>query len=79
MSHSTLYRKVKSVTGVSINEFIRRHRMRRAAELLSTQNIAVKEVAYSVGISSYTYFRKTFKDEYGVSPTEYKKGVRDEN
>lgn len=73
LSPSTLYRKLKGLTGISTNEYIRKVKIRRAAELLRTESYNVSEVMWQVGINSAVYFRQCFKDEYGVSPSEYRK------
>lgn len=72
MSHSTLYRKIKGLTEMSANEFIRKIKMRRSQALLK-DGYSVSEIAYMLGFSSSAYFRQCFKDEYGMSPTEYMK------
>jgi signal transduction histidine kinase/ligand-binding sensor domain-containing protein/DNA-binding response OmpR family regulator len=71
MSHSTLYRKIKALTGGSVNEFIRKVKMQKAAEYLSTGEFTVSEVAFKVGISSMLYFRQCFKEEFGTNPSEF--------
>lgn len=76
MSRSTLYRRVKSLTGISANEYIRRKRMEIAKELLIDGGIPVSEIAYKVGCSSMSYFRQTFKDIYGVIPSEYLRNLK---
>jgi signal transduction histidine kinase/ligand-binding sensor domain-containing protein/DNA-binding response OmpR family regulator len=73
MSHSTLYRKIKAVTGLSINEFIRKIKIQYAEELLLTGRFTISEVAFHVGFSSVPYFRQCFKEEYGSLPSEYMK------
>ncbi len=73
MSASTLYRKMKALTGLSTNEFIRKIRMRKAAEMLSSGNFNVSETAWNIGINSLIYFRQCFKEEYGCSPSVYRK------
>lgn len=73
MSHSTLYRKVKAVTGMSVNEFIRKVKLRKAAQALLQGNHTVSEISYMTGFSSVAYFRQCFKTEFGVSPSEYSK------
>lgn len=73
MSHSTLYRKIKGLTDMSANEFIRKVKMRKGAELLMSGQHSVSEIAYMTGFSSVTYFRQCFKDEYGLSPSDYVK------
>ncbi len=74
MSHSTLYRKVKSITGLTIARLIRRERARFAAELLSTGKYTVSEISLMVGMGSQANFRQCFKEEFGVTPSEYRKG-----
>lgn len=73
MSHSTLYRKTKAITGFSINEFVRKVKMQYAEELLLTGRYTISEIAFHVGFNSVNYFRQCFKDEFGSPPTEYVK------
>ena len=68
-----LYRKLKSITGMSTNEFIRSFKMKRAAQLLKQNKLRVSEVAFMVGFNDPKYFRKCFKNEFGKSPSEYAK------
>lgn len=74
MSNSTLYRKLKSLTGLSANEFIRKMRMHKAKELLSKGGCNVSEAAWSVGIGSIIYFRQCFMNEFGMLPSEFRRG-----
>lgn len=74
MSHSTLYRKVKAVTGLTVNSLIRKCRAREAGRLLETGRYTVSEISYMVGISSPGNFRQCFKEEFGVNPSDYLKG-----
>jgi signal transduction histidine kinase/ligand-binding sensor domain-containing protein/DNA-binding response OmpR family regulator len=78
MSHSTLYRKIKTLTGLSANEFIRKIRMRNAEKLLLGRKYSIAEIIYKVGISTPAYFRQCFKEEFGVTPTEYMKNLMSE-
>ncbi|MEZ4989207.1 MAG: two-component regulator propeller domain-containing protein [Saprospiraceae bacterium] len=71
MSHSTLYRKIKSYTGESINSFIRSIRLKQAAQLLTDSGMNISEVAYRVGFSDVDYFRKCFKKQFGTTPTDF--------
>lgn len=75
MSHSTLYRKVKSVTGLTPNEFIRRIKLNKVCELIVDDSLSMADIAQMAGFSSAAYFRRVFKKEFGVSPTEYKQGI----
>ncbi len=73
MSRSTFYRKLKAVTGMSGNEFIRTARLNYASKLLESGKYAVTEAAFEAGFNDIKYFRKRFQDQFGVSPSEYKK------
>ncbi|NMA72757.1 MAG: response regulator [Bacteroidales bacterium] len=75
MSNSTLYRKVKALTGLSTNEYIRKIKMKNAEELLLEGKYNISEIAYKVGINSVGYFRQCFKEEFGVSPSDYLKQI----
>lgn len=71
MSSSTLYRKVKALTGMSTNEFIRKIKMKNAEKLLLEGKYSISEIAFMVGMNSAVYFRQCFKDEFGVVPSDY--------
>lgn len=73
MSHSTLYRKIKGLTGISGNEFIRKIKLRHGLVLLTKERLNVSEAAYASGFSDIGYFRKCFKEEYGATPSQYLK------
>lgn len=73
MSRSTFYRKLKAVTGMSGNEFIRTARLNYAAKLLESGKYSVTDAAYEAGFNDIKYFRKRFQDQFGASPSEYKK------
>ncbi|WP_281614770.1 hybrid sensor histidine kinase/response regulator transcription factor [Flammeovirga sp. SubArs3] len=74
MSYIQFYRKFKTVTGITANEYLRLYRLEKASHLLSNdENITVREVMYNVGFNSQSYFTKAFKKEYGLTPAEFKK------
>jgi signal transduction histidine kinase/ligand-binding sensor domain-containing protein/DNA-binding response OmpR family regulator len=73
MSTSTLYRKMKALTGLSTNEYIRKIKMQHAERLMLEGKYTISEVAFRVGINSPVYFRQCFKEEFGVSPSDYMK------
>ena len=73
MSHSTFYRKVKALTGMTAKEYIRKLRLRRAAELLCKGEYNVTEAATMTGFNDLGNFRIVFKKEFGLSPSEYAK------
>lgn len=76
MSRATIYRKVKAISGLSITEFIRYIRLKKAAELMIKTDIRVMEVCYAVGIHDPKYFREQFSKIFGMNPSEYKKKYR---
>jgi ligand-binding sensor domain-containing protein/signal transduction histidine kinase/DNA-binding response OmpR family regulator len=76
MSHSNLYKKMKYVSGQSLNGFIRFIRLRKAAGLFINTENNVNEVAYQVGISDIKYFREQFCKLFGMNPSAYIKKYR---
>jgi signal transduction histidine kinase/CheY-like chemotaxis protein len=70
MSHRTLGRKLKAIMNVTPVELIRRYRLQKAAILLSSGE-PVTQVAYHVGFESPSYFSQCFKEQYGISPSEF--------
>ena len=74
MARTTFFKKVKGLTGYPPNEYLRIIRLKKAAELLLTTNLNVSEISYRVGINDQFYFSKSFKHQFGVSPTHYRKG-----
>ncbi|MDO7173749.1 two-component regulator propeller domain-containing protein [Mariniflexile sp. AS56] len=76
LSRSQLYRKIKSLTGQTVNEFLRKIRIQKAKQILETGNSNISEVCYKIGFSSPSYFTKCFKAQFGILPTEVK--VKDE-
>jgi signal transduction histidine kinase/ligand-binding sensor domain-containing protein/DNA-binding response OmpR family regulator len=76
MSQSFFYRRVKSITGQSVVEFIRDIRMKRAAQLLAGTQLRVSDVAYQVGMQDLKHFRTVFQKIYHLSPSEYAKQHR---
>ena len=69
MSRSNLHLKMKALTGESTNDFIRRTRLRKAAELLKTRRYTVAEVSVMVGYNTPSYFATAFKNFFGTSPS----------
>jgi two-component system, response regulator YesN len=65
-----LQRVFAETGGVGFCEYLRLVRMSRAAELLATGDLSVKEVAWCVGYGDSTQFSKAYKRTYGVSPSE---------
>lgn len=70
MSRTSLFRKLKALTGQNINQYIRTVKIKRAAYLIQEENLGIAQAAYEVGFSSPKYFRKLFKEQYGYLPSE---------
>ena len=71
MSQTVLYKKIKVITDLSITDFIKSVRLKRAAQLLKDGHTAIAEVAYAVGFNDRKYFSKEFKKQFGVVPSDY--------
>jgi ligand-binding sensor domain-containing protein/signal transduction histidine kinase/DNA-binding response OmpR family regulator len=72
LSKSTLYRKMKSITGLSANKFVQVVRLKKAARLLKETEMGISEIAYEVGFNDPYYFSRAFKENFGVSPKKYR-------
>ena len=66
MTRGHLYRKIKVLTNMTANEFVRSIRLRHAANLLKSSLMNVNEVCYEIGFQDPNYYRKCFKKMYGV-------------
>ena len=71
MSRTLVYKKLKSLTGLGPNEFIRRIRLNKASKLLLEGKLIVSEVMLETGFSHRSYFVKCFKNEFGHLPSEH--------
>lgn len=75
VSRSTLSRKIKVVCGLTPLEFIRNIKMKQACRILQNKSMTIAEVAYMTGYQDRKYFASCFKDEFGVTPSEYQKNL----
>ena len=73
ISRVQLYKRMVSLTGTTPSEYLRAKRIHRSEELLRTGEFTVSEIAYKVGFNNPRYFSKYFQDEYGMTPSQYKK------
>jgi len=71
MSYSQLYRKIKGLTNLSVNLFARMVKLKHATKLLQTGNHTISEVAYLTGFKSPNYFTQCFKEQFGISASNY--------
>jgi len=77
MSRSQLHRKLVALTDLSATEFIRTYRLNLAKEMIEKNTGTISEIAYEVGFNSPSYFSKSFKEKFGVSPSEFEDGNGD--
>ncbi|AZQ61318.1 hybrid sensor histidine kinase/response regulator [Flammeovirga pectinis] len=78
LSHSNLLKKIKSLTGQTVNEFIREYRLKRAAQLLRDSTYNISDVMYMVGFNHPSYFTKMFKEMFKATPKEYRNKHKEE-
>lgn len=64
---------VKKTTGKNLKDLVKEQRMRQAEYLLKNSDMAIVDIVSEVGYSNVTYFYKQFKEEFGITPDEYRK------
>ena len=75
ISRSNLQRKLKGLTGMPPNDYIRLIRLKTAGELLREGEYRINEVCYIVGFNNPSYFARCFQKQFGILPKDYvKKG-----
>lgn len=72
IGRTNFYRKVRELMGMSPNDYLKKCRMERAAELLGNPEMAINEVCAQVGMPDAQYFSRVFKAYFGVSPSVYR-------
>ncbi|MFK8061361.1 MAG: ATP-binding protein [Polaribacter sp.] len=72
MSRSSLFRKIKSLTGLSLSAFIRSIRLKKAAHLILTSELNLSQISYEVGFNDYKYFKTSFKKQFNCLPSKYR-------
>ena len=75
MSRSSLLRKIKTQTQLSASQFIRQVRLEKGMDMLRKTSLTVAEISYEVGFGNTSYFIKCFREQYGYSPGEVRKGT----
>lgn len=75
MSRSSLTRKLKAITGLTPLEYIKKVKMKHAKILLEDRNKNISDVSLFLGYFNRKHFTKCFKDEFGVTPSEYQKSL----
>ncbi len=77
MNRTTLFTKLKSITGMSPVDFVRHLRMQRAIEMVAKSEEPFAQIAYSIGFTDQRYFSRVFKKETGMTPSEYRQQARE--
>ena len=72
MSRASLYNKVKTLTGMGVNDYINRIRIERSVHLLTTTDLSINDISHEVGFSYPRYFSTSFKQVKGMTPTRFK-------
>lgn len=72
IGRTALYELSKETYGCGINEYVRRLRIQRAMDLLTTSNLTNSEICQQIGISDYNYFFRMFRSQTGLTPKEYR-------
>ncbi|WDF77161.1 response regulator [Mucilaginibacter sp. KACC 22773] len=78
MSRTSLFRKIKAISGLTPNELINITRLKKAAELMAEDDFKVYEIAYMVGFNSQTSFGRSFFRQFGITPKEFQKRKQSE-
>ena len=73
MSIATLNRKINSITGTNTTNYIRQRKLARAKYLLKNSSMSMGEIQVVCGFETPSYFSRTFRAEYGITPTECRK------
>lgn len=73
MSIATLNRRINSITGTNTTIYIRQRKLARAKYLLRNSDMSMGEIQAVCGFETPSYFSRTFKAEFGITPTEYRK------
>nr|WP_262903613.1 hybrid sensor histidine kinase/response regulator transcription factor [Niabella beijingensis] len=71
MSPPILYKKLRALTNMSVNEFIKTRRFKKAAELILQKELTINEVSFAVGYEDRKYFSREFKKYFGVAPSDF--------
>lgn len=73
LNRTTMFYKIKGLTGFSPVEFVRDFRLKRAAQMITDSQLLIKEIAFMTGFQDLKYFGKCFKKKYEMTPMEYRK------
>jgi signal transduction histidine kinase/ligand-binding sensor domain-containing protein/DNA-binding response OmpR family regulator len=78
VSRTKLYQKIKGISGQSVGEFVRTIRLKKAAYIMTHEDVTLNEVTDRIGIQSVSYFSRAFKKEFGKSPSQFLQSIKTE-
>jgi len=70
-SRASFYRKIKGLMDMTPIDFLRNFRLKKAAEMIQEGSFSLSDISDKTGFSSYSYFSKSFKKHYGMTPKKY--------
>lgn len=79
MSRTSIFKKLKAVTGMTPNDFMKLIRLKEASRLLAEGRYRISEIGFIAGFSSSSYFAKCFAKQFGVLPTEFLRNLERQN
>ena len=72
ISRAKLFRKVKALTSLTLNQYVKEVRLQKAKALLEDKYVdSVKEITHAVGFKQPSYFSKIYEERFGKRPSEY--------
>lgn len=72
MSRSSLYNKIKAITGLGVNDYINKCRLRKSIQYLKCSDMSITEISESLGYNTPRYFSSSFKNAFGKTPKEWR-------
>lgn len=79
MSRTQAYRKIKSITGFGLNEFIFQIRLKHAARMLLSSDLNISEIAYELGFCDHAHLSRLFKKSFGTSPRFFRQKAAEQS
>jgi len=79
MSQPVLYKKIRAITDLSVNDFIKSIRLKRAVQLLEQKSYTISEISYLIGFNDPKYYSKKFKKQYEKTPREFMNELKNNN
>ncbi len=77
MSRSAMFKRLKTLTGLSPSDYIRDHKLAASANLLKSTGMSISDIAYHCGFNDVGYFGKCFRKKYGLSAREFREKKMD--